>query len=501
MKDFFVSSLHKKYLPESYFCPIAAVPRVSKPKNHRRVDMAVVQFEDTLVAPIVRDAWALPIPNREAAFKSLSRYAKPILAMSEQQVLNVNRAWLWTERHFGPYMGGSRVKGIAEVIAGLDVSTSPGFPWTRKWADKATLLHEWTDFSTYLEDDWVRLEQNNYVAVFGNSLKEEIRPMAKVLDNNIRAFTAGPIEMTIHGNRLFQDMNEKFYASHLQSASSVGFSPWRGGWNRLYQKLLKHPKGFALDESQYDSSLRQYMMWGCALFRWHMLSPVEQTPENLSRIKVYYRNLVNTVIMTSDGVFVMKQGGNPSGSINTISDNTLILFTLLSYAWIELSPIEKCTYDCFMQETAIVLCGDDNTWTVSEEAMLYFNARSVSSKFSELGVVTTSLCYEPRVVAELDYLSARTTFMWGLAVPIYDRSKILTSLLYSHAPENPSLTLVRACALLRVGWADYVLRGYLKDLIFWLVARFGPVLSGSEEWRVAISQFPVDEEIDLLFTG
>ena len=43
--------------------------------------------------------------------------------------------------------------------------------------------------------------------------------------------------------------------------------------------------------------------------------------------------MVNSVIITADGNIVQKSTGNPSGSVNTISDNTLALYWLLAYAW------------------------------------------------------------------------------------------------------------------------------------------------------------------------
>jgi len=260
----------------------------------------------------------------------------------------------------------------------------------------------------------------NYTAVFGNSLKEEVRSADKIKSNSIRTFTAGPVEMTVHGNRLFEDMNQKFYDSHLKTASVVGFSPQKGGWNELYLKLKKFNNGFALDESQYDSSLRAYLMWACADFRWRMLRSYDQTDDNLSRLKTYYRNLVNTLILTTDGVLVMKKGGNPSGSVNTISDNTLILYILLAYGWIMIAPEGKKSYLEFEAHLSMALCGDDNTWTVSDEAVQFFNARSLIEQWARIGVTTTTDDLEPRPVEELDFLSAWTVFIDGIAVPLYD---------------------------------------------------------------------------------
>jgi len=500
--DAWPSALHAEKLPVDYFPILGSVPKKFSGKNRRFVDMEIAQFENDTSQEVDRSKWGLTVPNVEAAYLSLSKYAKSTPQLDERKVDAINLAFDWMTKHFQPYMCNSRVKTVEEVLPKLDLSTSPGFPWTRKYARKVDLLEQRPEFlSQYVSVDWDGLMSPDYTAVFGNSLKEEVRPQEKLDLNKIRTFTAGPIEMTIHGNRLFQDMNEKLYASHLQTASVVGFSPQYQGWDRFYRKLCSHPKGFATDGKEYDSSLRQYLMWGCAKFRWDMLRPEDQTEDNRLRVQHYYMNLVNTLIITSEGVFVRKELGNPSGSVNTISDNTLILYVLLAYAWIMVVPDRMCKYEVFNKSVALALCGDDNTWTVSDEASVYYNARSVIDTWAGIGVTGTTDTYEPRTAEELDFLSAHTVFYKGFAIPLYDREKLLTSLLYSRQPDNPSLTLTRAAAFLRVGWADSQARKYLKEIISWLVLKYGPVLSGTEEWRLAIANIPTNDELEELFIG
>ena len=122
-------------------------------------------------------------------------------------------------------------------------------------------------------------------------------------------------------------MNEKFIASHLKTSSVVGMNPFVGGWNELYNKLKSHPMrnrskivGFELDESEYDSSMRTFLFEAICDFRIKCLRVQDRTPENINRIRQYYRNIVNSVIITADGIIVQKHLGNPSGSVNTISD-------------------------------------------------------------------------------------------------------------------------------------------------------------------------------------
>jgi len=493
------SDLHQRTLPAQYFPVLGRVPKKFNSKNRRHMDLSVAQFENDTTQVVDRSKWGLTVPNVDAAFMSLSRYAKSVPVLDDKRTIAINMAFDWMTRHFGPHMQNSRVQTLDEVVPKLDMSTSPGFPWTRKYAKKVDLLEQRPEFLGWVAVDWDRLLDPNYVAIFGCSLKEEVRPQEKLDLNKQRTFTAGPIEMTLHGNRLFQDMNQKFYDSHLQTASVVGFSTQHLGWDTLYRKLASHPKGYATDGKEYDSSLRRYLMWGCAKFRWEMLRSEDQTDEIKIRIQNYYANLINTVIITSEGIFVRKTTGNPSGSVNTISDNTLILYVLLAFAWIMLAPADMCNYKSFDENVSLALCGDDNTWTVSERANVFYNATSVIDVWKTIGITGTSDTMEPRAAEELDFLSAHTVFYKGFAIPLYEREKLLTSLLYSREPGNPSLTLTRASAFLRVGWADAELRKYLKEIISWLVLKYGPVLCNTPEWRAALASIPTNDEIEYLF--
>jgi len=278
-------------------------------------------------------------------------------------------------------------------------------------------------------------------------------------------------------------------------------SPLKGNWDRLYRKLKTFKKGYALDESEYDSSLRAYLMWSCAALRWKMLRKEDQTPENLLRIKNYYRNLVNSLVITPEGILVMKLGGNPSGSVNTINDNTLILYALLAYAWIMNCP-EEPSYLEFELNTAKILVGDDNTWTVSEWAHDFYNAHTVISTWNDIGIITTTDSMEPRPAEDLDFLSAHTIFYLGRAIPVYCRGKLMTSLLYSETQkQSPAFTLLRAAALLQIGWSDTQFRKFAREFIEWLLEHFDEICSEDVDWIQAKSGILTDERLCKLFLG
>jgi len=498
----YLSEDHQKYLKEDYFEVVGACNRFPRYKNKKGIDPQVKMYLDAEEVEI-KTEWGLPTPNQDAAYKSLGKYGKATVNMSPEDVNKLNKAFEYMTRQFYPYMGNSKVLPMAEAIQRLDMSTSSGCPFNEEFTKKCDLFENDPLILEWLEQDWEVLGRDpNWTTIFSSSLKEELRPLEKIAENSIRTFAAGAVDATVHGNRLFVDMNEKMYASYLASSSTIGMTPLKGNWDKLYRKLSVFSKGYALDESQYDSSLREFMMWGCAKFRWQCLRSEDQTPINLQRIKTYYRNLINTVILTPEGILVMKKLGNPSGSVNTVTDNTLILYWLLAYAWIKQAPEDYQGYECFEQNTSKALLGDDNTWTVSDEAHEFYNGRTVIEVWKTVGITTTTDSLEPRLPEELDFLSAHTVFIRNKAVPLYDRNKLMQSLLYApQAHLTPETTLMRVTCLLQVGWTDLPFRKFCRGLIDFLLQEYDHLLKDDQRWIMAKCQIQTDEFYYGLFTG
>lgn len=499
--SFDVSEMHEQMINENYFNYVCWSSRHTPYKNSRGVDPQVKLFLDKEKIKI-SDAWKLPIPNAEAAYKSLAKYGKDEVNLNVDQLKRMNKAWMWTEMHFLPYMGNSRVVSLEEAVQRLDMSSSSGFPFNKLYSTKKDLFERDSEIMQWLEEDWENLADDPmWTTVFSSSLKEELRPKEKIVENSQRTFTAGATDATVQGNRLFVDQNEKMYASHLKTSSAIGMSPLLGNWEKLYRKLNVFPHGYALDESQYDSSIRKFMIWGCAQLRWKMLRTEDKTERNLCRIRTYYRNLINTLVLTPEGIMVMKKLGMPSGCVSTVTDNTLILYTYLAYAWISVAPDEFNTYAEFENHTAKALVGDDNTWTVSSEAHGFFNATSVIEVWKTVGITTTTDSMISRPASELDFLSAHTVFIKGIAVPLYSRDKLMSALL--HAPQKkiqPATSLQRCTNLLQIGWTDLVFRNFCRDFIAWLLMEYDEVLREDERWIIAKSGIMSDERYFHLFT-
>nr|WRQ64747.1 polyprotein 2 [Patatavirales sp.] len=499
-----IFDVNKIPLDQKYFNFICEYPKFPLMKNKKRLDPIIEEIQMAQDFTL-KTEFGLPKPNLKASYLSLNKYGKAQPIVDEKAALFAYRCM---SKHFGLYMGEAKVLGKEEAIAAMDKTTSPGFPWNMYGSTKNEIFEQMSEqFHEYVDIVWDKyLLEDDYWFVWVNSLKEEIRPIEKIRMNKIRTFTASPMEAVVTGYRLFGDMNDKFYRSNLQSASVVGLCPFYGGWDSLYCKLKNHPKtkkpiAYELDESEYDSSLFQIVFDAIVRFRWNCLSEEDKTPENYKRISNYYRNIVNSVIITADGKIVQKTTGNPSGSVNTIVDNTLALYWLLAYAWYILAEEDLRTYEEFENSVVKALQGDDNTWTVDEETDKFYNARTVSAVFSSVGVTTTSPDYGPRQLEEVEFLSSSfSKFYGGMCIYNLCPEKLVESLKWTKHPGDATMTLIRVLAILRVTWPDKEMRDICKSLARYIIEKYDPIMNDIN-WNNAKAQFLTDEEFLMFYCG
>lgn len=462
------------------------------------------------------------ICNHLAGYKSVAKYdkAQPVLNLAFWRL-----AGEWTIRHFQPYLSNSRVLGAEYVRGEMDKQTSPGYPWNVISRNKAGVLSS-HDYQSYVSSYWDRLSSGKRCPVIWcSNVKDELRSAEKLRDNKLRTFTGSPLEHVECTMRLCWDMNNSFYLSNNQTWSFVGGTKFRRAWNSLFQRLSKHPNAFELDESAYDSSLFREAMFGMVDFRWAMFAPSERTPENRTRLEAVYLEIVDSLLVCSEGDLVLKNTGNPSGSANTIVDNTVCLFRLMCYAWISLWFAEKKlgnktslfldhdtpAYSAFMSNVEAALNGDDNTWTASDEVVGWFNAKSVASQWSQIGVITHADTYVARPLIQCSFLSMsfRRAGNSSLLVPVPEKEKVYCALLWGgRVLDNPRMALLRAYALRIESYWDSECRVFLAEYIKWLHLTYGDALKAKPSTKhldFTLEQvetvYRTDSEIESLYLG
>lgn len=449
-------------------------------------------------------------PNPEASYKSLAKYDKGP-QFPDRKVWA--RTLEWTHDHFYSAMGGAEVLSKEKVLQAMDLNTSCGYPWSRKYTSKKDMLAD-EHMSRILDDYWEQLSRPlPPPTIWTCAQKVELRPIEKIEKNSHRTFLASPIEHSVALNRICLDMNEGFYESR-HTFSFVGTSKFMGGWDQLYHHLSHFSEGNSLDAEQYDSSLFSDCLWGQCELRKRFLSTL--TP-NLSDVKAkldtLYYDIINSYIVTETGELVQKTTGNPSGSACTIVDNTMILFRFISYAWITLAMENSfdASYESLMTHVRCKMNGDDIIFTVSPNVISWFDATNIARVLATIGVGITADNMETRSVSELDFLSNRFYYDPRLRsyLPCPSKEKVLSSLMYGSNIDDVRWHLLRAFALRLDSFGNPDLREHLRAYIDYILAEHRDQLVGhvcvNNTQYIPISDimksYKSDRFMEMLYTG
>jgi hypothetical protein len=493
-------------------------------KNREIVNKSFLEFLESpdgrgIVKP---QGYRMNETHIEGMYRSAAKYDRPDY--------NVEPAyWLlaisWLRKMFFPYMCNSIILDQASAIKQLNMATSAGWPANIENHSKKEFLE--TDSARILQDFWeiiggnpnnvVDLKGLIAVAVWCASAKKEVRDVTKIMAfgaefDKFRTFTAAPIEHQVACTRLYFDMNNKFYDSAGKTWSYVGASKYYQGWNCLFNTLNKHKNAHDLDETDYDASLLRVLLEAVRDFRWECLNELEKTPETWLRHCATYEMIIHSIMVLDFGDLCQKHSGNPSGSANTIVDNTLALFILIAYAFIKLY-YEKYSrdpsYEFFVGNVEAALCGDDNSYTNSDEVEEFFPVPEISRVWTSIGVKTKYDTPLPKKLKDIRFLSHGFVYNSGFWLPSPETNRVLCSLLYGSKKDDIRWHLMRAHALLLESWPNEDCRHILKRYIAYVYSYHQKELVGSVriDDNNKLSMLEInnlqksDAEIWMLYTG
>lgn len=482
------------------------------------------------------DRYNRVVTNLDAGYKSTGKYDKNPHHVLDEDAFRTARDW--AIQHFKRYMGGSRVATLDEVAREINPATSAGYPHNLVHRTKKQFLSckEAMRMVDLYWDESGRVQTSDLpknVPIWTCSQKNELRGQEKLDAQKHRTFLVSPVEHSLNLNRLCLDMNNRFYASSGNTWSFVGGTKFLGGWETLYRRMNRHGNGFALDAKDYDSSLLRRFMAAMIDIRWEFLREEDRTSENRARLEVFYDAVINSVIVMEDGRLIIKHTGNPSGSVNTIVDNTLILFMLFAYTWFILAREQYAEhnravvharrshtmmgvvgrydgeirggYDDFMRHVEAALNGDDNTFTVSDEVVGWFNATTIQATLAEIGMTITSDCMAPRPVIDLDFLSQRFVVHGERILPApFDPARVLSSMMWGSEIDDVRWHLLRAYALRSDSWGDLRCRSVLNGYIDYLLREHGHEMRGivnGVDIETVHAAYKTDSELWRLYTG
>lgn len=474
----------------------------------------VVNFRDTACHNSVFDAYAR---DRKMALEETHAMFQPNLAAMYQSIAKYDTtppqyeklAWeiaqSWTIRHFMPYMNGAKKTSLADVYKNMDKKTSCGYPWSLEFQNKGELLDKsWA--STIHYQYWAKLLTGSYTPIWTVAEKREIRTIEKIKANRVRTFTAAPFELLSASNVLLLDMNNRFYRGAGRTWSMVGASKYMRGWDDLYRRLNKHPNAFELDEKDFDSVCSASALEGVRDLR---KAFVRYSDEDISRLDGIYAQIINSCMVLEDGNLIQKFSGNPSGSPNTVVDNTLVLYKLFAYAWITLAQrFDKrlTNFEAFHSNVEAALYGDDNTYTCSDLVVGWFTPRHIIPIWLSIGITATARSLDPLKLKNVEFLSQGFRYDEHLAtwLPVPSKDKIIASIRYGTKYDDPRWHYLRGCALRMDSWGSLECRELIVDYLHYICEHYSDKLVGEINGITMLeiqNSWKDDREMSVLYAG
>jgi hypothetical protein len=400
--------------------------------------------------------WRYAVPKKTSAYRDVIRYRNPIQDP-------VPEIWFmcedWASKHFSCMRESRIIWDPNYIIPYMNMHSSPGFPWNRGFDGSPAFKTKKELFAyqdgKFMKKWWLeyftRISSLDYRARewYSLSAKSELRKIKKIMEDKLRAYTAASWRGVMGGLAVCGDMNHKFYSSWETTSAFVGGSTFHGCWNKLCQRLNKHPNAFECDVTAWDSTLSQFMIESFSRMMWGNVCRMDKTTENKIRWDNIFKEIYQSVVICPNGDVFLKNQGNPSGHPFTIVTNTIIHFMLFCYAWMLLAPENLRSYEAFMRNVELALCGDDSWFTVSDLCVGFFNVDSITEIWLSLGIKAKVEAVGSGKLTDCNFLSQKTRQLrGGLYVPYPDTEKVLSSLIWnSNAGHHVRWSYLKACAL------------------------------------------------------
>jgi len=298
-----------------------------------------------------------------------------------------------------------KILTIEEAIGGIDsdpyigplkTGTSSGYPYILKRTKKGKKDHIWWDeelgkysISEYMREKCIqRLEaykQDVRVrTIWVDNLKDERRPIEKVLACKTRIFVTPPVDFSIVARQLQQTFVSSIMHYHLRGECLVGINPHSRSWGMLFHRLKEkfpNPLWIAGDFSSFDGTIPSSFGWGVCRFinRWYSDGYV------VAR-EALYDDIINAVHLAGNTLYRVNKG-NPSGMPLTTIYNSLVNMALMRFCWMVLVEALELplVLEDFEKNVSMAVYGDDNLLAVNPH-MYWFNMRSIGKVLSTIGM-------------------------------------------------------------------------------------------------------------------
>jgi len=304
------------------------------------------------------------------------------------------------------YKSNTQVHSYEEAIKGVEGNplkqpikrnTSPGYPYNLNNKMKGKTAWLGTDENYIIDNPELKADVENLIAkakscVRGDAismatLKDEKRPLEKVLIGKTRVFEACPQHLVIAIRQYFLDFVAHIMEHRIDNGIAVGINPYSLEWTKVADHL--HYMGdnmVAGDFSNFDGSLlMQVLVRICEKINdWY-----GDGEENAKIRMTLWEHICNADVIIGREI-IRQTHSQPSGNPLTVIINSLFNAIIMRVAYLKLKKEQGlpvvCDYRNYVRE---IIYGDDDIKSINIAILNWFNQETITKALAEYGLTYT----------------------------------------------------------------------------------------------------------------
>jgi V8-like Glu-specific endopeptidase len=304
------------------------------------------------------------------------------------------------------YKSDTKVHSYEEAIKGVEGdplkqpikrNTSPGYPYnlTNKMKGKTAWLG--ADEEYIVDNPELKADVENLITKAKNcirgdaismaTLKDEKRPLEKVLIGKTRVFEACPQHLVIAIRQYFLDFVAHVMEHRIGNGIAVGINPYSLEWTKVADHLLYMGDNMvAGDFSNFDGSLMmQVLVRICEKINdWY------GDGEENARIRMtLWEHVCNADVIIGREI-IRQTHSQPSGNPLTVIINSLFNAIIMRVAYLKLKKDQGlpvvCDYRNYVRE---IIYGDDDIKSIHISILNWFNQETITKALAGYGLTYT----------------------------------------------------------------------------------------------------------------
>jgi hypothetical protein len=442
--------------------------------------------------------------------------AGEVFYMVEPSVQNVNKTYdSFSNPEFGNFRNvffqhgltflDNEYKSVFDDCVATSEEVAERVDWSKSAGYTATYHGIQTKKELQTDPGYIASEYNtkpeNVIPMTTIANKKELKHIDEIKDNKIRCFFIS--EYVLFKSQLEFGLRPSLKLKGYKW-SGYGFSPFRGGVNKLANRLLSKPIRWFYDVSGWD----KFIPIMRDLYSW--IFHVSKIPKELmNRFIWMIQHTIAFICVTYDGDVIRKWFGNASGSGTTTRDNILMHIILtasyLSEAYYlkfgKLPSIE------LLAEQVVSVFGDDGVFSCDKDFDMILDGIGTEDGFlfnffKRFGMKLKFLYGgEDYPIEKMEFLGFRFKLINGIYFPYWDPIRTATSFIYTNDKKDDLGAYISKCFVLTMmayptEYKDIFLNAYKQLILSVTDDELTPVIKSFRDIG------PLTPEIlEMFFTG